>query len=59
MGALLLLYSIFVIYRGRMGSSNDYDTTFISRTDNPVRFWIAVVLMWTFAAVLLLNVFDF
>lgn len=60
-GVVLLLYSGYVLYRGRIASGNDYDptVTYINRSEHPVRFWFSMILLWAVAAMLLFNVFHF
>lgn len=58
-GVILLVYAGFVIYRGRLASGDETDTTYIDRAKSPVKFWISVGFMLLVAAVLIFNVFHF
>ena len=59
LGVVLVLYAIFVIYRGRLTSGDDYgNTSVINRADKPFQFWLSVVGMLVIAALLIFNVFH-
>ena len=58
-GIVLLLYAAFVIYRGRITSSDDYGhSSSISRSEKPVLFWFSVAVLLVFAVLMLFNVFH-
>jgi hypothetical protein len=59
-GVVLVLYALYVIYRGRLTSGDDYgNSTVINRAESPVRFWISVIGMLVLAVLLIFNVFHF
>ena len=59
-GVLVALYAVFVIYRGRISVSNDYNhnTSWIVRSERPLRFWFTVVIMFVVAAIMIFNIFH-
>jgi succinate dehydrogenase/fumarate reductase cytochrome b subunit len=60
-GAILLLYTLIVIFRGRVTVSDGNarrSTTWISRSEKPLQFWLFVLVMLALAAVLFFNVFN-
>ena len=60
LGVVLILYAVFVIYRGRLTSGDDYGhTSTFSRAEKPVQFWLSVIVMLAFAVILLFNLFNF
>jgi len=60
-GIILALYAAFCIYRGRIdiSSENDRSSTWISRSEKPVKFWIYIIVILALAAALGFNVFNF
>jgi hypothetical protein len=59
-GVVLLLYTGFVIYRGRLTSGDDYgNTSVIDRNKNPIQFWIMVGGLVVLAFILIFNIFHF
>jgi hypothetical protein len=58
-GVIVALYAGYSIYRGRVTSGDETSTTYIERSKNPTRFWIAVAFMFVVAAALIFNVFHF
>jgi len=60
LGVVLLLYSGFLIYRGRVTSGDDYNnTTVVDREKNPVRFWLTVGGLIVVALLLVFNIIHF
>lgn len=61
MGVILFLYAGYALYKGRIGSGNDYDptVTWITREKQPVQYWFSMALLLVMAVILLFNVFHF
>jgi hypothetical protein len=60
LGAVLVLYAIYVIYRGRITVSDDYNhSSWVSRAQKPFQFWLSVFVLLVIAAVLLFNIIRF
>jgi len=58
-GVVLLVYAVYVIYRGRITSSDDYNhSTWINRDEKPFQFWFSVFVLLVFAVIMLFNVFH-
>ena len=59
-GVVLLAYAAFVIYRGRLTSTDDYKrSSWITRSEQPLQFWFSVFVILVMAVLLLFNVFHF
>ncbi len=60
-GLILAVYAAFCIYRGRISVSNENDrtTTWITRSEKPLQFWLIMVVILALAAILGFNVFNF
>ena len=60
-GLILALYALIAIVRGRITVGGEYErtTTWISRAEKPVQFWLWIVVLLALAAILILNVFHF
>ncbi|HEY2981533.1 MAG TPA: hypothetical protein VGJ22_10155 [Anaerolineales bacterium] len=60
-GLILALYALIAVVRGRITVGGEYErtTTWISRADKPVQFWLVILVLLALAAILLLNVFHF
>lgn len=58
-GIVLLAYVGYVIYRGRVTTSDDYGhSDWINRKDKPVQFWFSVFVILVMAVLMLFNVFK-
>jgi hypothetical protein len=57
-GILVALYGVYAIYRGRIASGDENSTSYISRAEKPVQFWISIVILYVVAAILIFNVFH-
>ena len=58
-GIVLLGYAGYVIYRGRVTTSDDYGhSDWINRNEKPVQFWFAVFVILVMAVLMLFNVFK-
>lgn len=56
---VMVLYAIFVIYRGHLSSGDDYGNSWVvSRAEKPFQFWLSVIGMLVIAALLIFNVFH-
>ncbi len=59
-GYVLVLYAVYVIYKGRVVTSDDYNrSSWLNRSEKPVQFWFSVLLILVMAALLIFNVFHF
>jgi hypothetical protein len=60
-GYVLVLYAVYVIYKGRVVTSDDYSkrSEWLNRSEKPVQFWFAVLVILVMAALLIFNVFHF
>lgn len=59
-GVILVLYAGYVIYRGRISTSDDYGhSEWLNRAEKPVQFWFSVAVILVIAALLIFNVFHF
>jgi len=58
-GVVLVLYAVYVIYRGRITISDDYKrSSWVTRAEKPVQFWLLVLVVLVFAVLMLFNVFH-
>ena len=57
---ILVLFAAFCIYRGRISFSDQYNrsTSYITRADKPIQFWLTIVFILALAAVLGFNIFN-
>ena len=58
-GVILALYAGYALYKGRVLSGDDDSSTYITRSERPVQFWISVAFILLVAATLIFNVFHF
>ncbi len=58
-GIVLLLYAGYVVYKGRVTTSDDYGhSEWLNRSEKPVQFWFAVTVILVMAVLMLFNVFK-
>ncbi|OGO22175.1 MAG: hypothetical protein A2Y54_09645 [Chloroflexi bacterium RBG_16_51_16] len=57
---ILVLFAAFCIYRGHIPISDQYNrsTSWITRSEKPVQFWLIIVFILALAAVLGFNIFN-
>jgi len=58
-GVVLALYAGYVLYTGRVASGDESSTTYRTRAEKPVQYWISVVFILALAVLMILNVFHF
>ena len=59
-GVVLVLYAVFVMYKGRITVSDDFhSSSWMTRSEKPVQFWFSVSLMLVIAVLLIFNVFHY
>ena len=59
-GAVLVLYAVFVIYKGRITVSDDFNSSSrLNRSEKPVQFWFSVFVLLVIAVLLIFNVFHY
>jgi hypothetical protein len=59
-GVSLIIYAVYVIYRGRITVSDDYKrSSWVTRAERPVQFRFLVFVVLVFAGLMFFNVFHF
>ena len=60
-GLILALYALVVLFKGRVTFSageRGRTSTWISRSEKPLQYWLFVIVMLVLAAVFFFNVFN-
>ena len=60
-GAALLAYAAYSIYRGRVSVTDEYTNKkeYLTREDKPLLFWLLMLLFGGLGLALVLNLFNF
>jgi len=59
-GVAILLYAVYVIYKGNISGMDDNMRSYnVRRSEKPVQYWFYVLLMLALAVMLIFNVFHF
>ena len=61
LGIVLLLYAIIVLFTGRISNTEGPGSrwTSITRSENPIQYWLAVIISLTAAALFLFKIIQF
>ncbi len=58
-GVVLVLLAGYNIYKGRVTVGDDHSTSFVTRAEKPVYFWLVIAAELILAAVLIVGLIHF